>query len=130
MLVKGIKPLFNHIVTTMDRYEDDQHNGSLIDVKRQSGMIKDVQRVVAVGTTVTSLHVGDLVKINPTRYMRIGNSVKDLDKSKNDVKFEFPVVEMGDEKYLFLFDTDIDYIITEYEEEAKATPSTTDVRYN
>lgn len=130
MLVKGIKPLFNHIVTTMERYEDDQHNGALIDVKRQSGMIKDVQRVVAVGTTVTSLHVGDLVKINPTRYMRVGNSVKDLDKSKSDIKFEFPVVEMGDENYLFLFDTDIDYIITEYEEEPKVTPKVTDVSFN
>lgn len=130
MLVKGIKPMFNHIVTTMDRYEDDQHNGALIDVKRQSGMIKDIQRVVAVGTTVTSLHVGDLVKINPTRYMRIGNSVKDLDKSKNDVKFEFPVVEMSDKNYLFLFDTDIDYIVTEYEYEVEAIPGSNDVRYS
>ena len=130
MLVKGIKPMFNHIVTTMDRYEDDQHNGALIDVKRQSGMIKDVQRVVAVGTTVTSLHVGDIVKINPTRYMRVGNSVKDLDKSQNDIKFEFPVVEMSDKNYLFLFDTDIDYIITEYEYEVEAIPDSKDVRYN
>ena len=65
--IKKIKPLFNAIVTTMDRYTEDQYtDGGLIKVT--AGTIKENQKVIAVGSIVRDIKVGDMVSINPIRY--------------------------------------------------------------
>lgn len=116
MIPSKIKPLFNHILVTADKYEADVETDSgLVLSKQTRGSLKPIQRVVAIGNTVSSMKVGDYVQINPTRYMRDSNSLKDVGKSKEELHFEFPVVTIKGKDYLFLFDSDIDYIIEEFD---------------
>ena len=59
MKIKKIKPLFNSLITTMDKYEEDVTNNGIIDTKRQEGSLKEYQTVIAVGTTVRDIKVGN-----------------------------------------------------------------------
>lgn len=126
--VKKIKPMFTTIVTTMDKYKDDVKIGNLIDTTKTQGSIKEYQKVLAVGTSVKDIKVGDLVCINPSRY-----AVKKFkeDSLKNGVvsvnpvmSYNFNVVEMEDKECLLLQDRDIDFIVEEFEEVPDQATST------
>ena len=126
--VKKIKPLFNTLVTTMDKYETDvTTNGLLLDMKQRSGEIKEYQKVVAVGDTVRGIKVGDVVSINPMRFAikkHKEGSLKDGIVTDNPVvEYQFDVLEMDDTQYLYLRDSDINYIIEDYEEVEEHTSS-------
>lgn len=118
--VKKIKPMFNSLITTMDKYEEDVKVGGLIDSKKTKGSLKEYQKVIAVGTTVRDIKVGDYVCINPTRFgvkKHREGSLKDGIISDNPIiTYNFDVVEMDGKQYLLLQDRDIDFIIEEYEE--------------
>lgn len=124
--VKKIKPMFTAIVTTMDKYEKPVMINGLIDTSREVGSIKEYQKVLAVGTSVTSIKVGDLVCVNPSRY-----AVRKFDENsiKNDIMYNpvttynFNVIDIDDKKCLLLQDRDIDFIIEEYEEEQEIESS-------
>lgn len=124
--VKKIKPMFTAIVTTMDKYEKPVMINGLIDTSREVGSIKEYQKVLAVGTSVTSIKVGDLVCVNPSRY-----AVRKFDENsiKNDIMYNpvttynFNVIDIDGEKCLLLQDRDIDFIIEEYEEEQEIESS-------
>lgn len=126
--IKKIKPLFNTLVTTMDKYEADvTTNGLLLDMKQRSGEIKEYQTVVAVGDTVRGIKVGDVVSINPMRFAikkHKEGSLKDGIVTDNPVvEYQFDVLEMEDTQYLYLRDSDINYIIEDYEEVEEPTSS-------
>lgn len=116
--INKIKPMFTAILTTMDTYEDDVTCNSII--VKTKGTIKEYQKVVAVGDTVRSVKVGDLVCINPKRYAVVKHqegSLKDGVVSDNPVvRYNFDIIEMNDTPYLLLQDSDISYIIEEFEE--------------
>lgn len=116
--IKKIKPMFTAILTTMDTYEDDVTCNSII--VKTKGTIKEYQKVVAVGDTVRSVKVGDLVCINPKRYAVVKHqegSLQDGVVSDNPVvRYNFDIIEMNDTPYLLLQDSDISYIIEEFEE--------------
>ena len=116
--IKKIKPMFTAILTTMDTYEDDVTCNSII--VKTKGTIKEYQKVVAVGDTVRSVKVGDLVCINPKRYAVVKHqegSLQDGVISDNPVvRYNFDIIEMNDTPYLLLQDSDISYIIEEFEE--------------
>ena len=116
--IKKIKPMFTSILTTMDTYEDDVTCNSII--VKTKGTIKEYQKVVAVGDTVRSVKVGDLVCINPKRYAVVKHqegSLQDGVISDNPVvRYNFDIIEMNDTPYLLLQDSDISYIIEEFEE--------------
>jgi len=118
--IKKIKPLFTSIVTTMEHYGVDEFKGSLIDPTKRQGMLKELQKVIAVGSTVRDIEVGDLVKINPARYAvrkYEENSVKkDLMENKI-VGYNIPQIEIDGQTYLMLQNSDIEFVVTEYEEE-------------
>lgn len=77
-----VKPLFNRLITTMDTYEEDQYSGGvLLAVTKQKGSIKEYQTVISVGTTVRDIKVGDVVCIDPTRYMVTKHRDKSLQKN-------------------------------------------------
>lgn len=127
--VKKIKPMFTSIITTMDKYEHDiVTSGGLIDTTKQQGGIKEYQTVLAVGTSVRDIKVGDLVCINPTRFaikQHKEGTLKDGIITDNPViKYNFDVVEMDGNKCLLLQDRDIDFIIEDYEEVPDPTSST------
>lgn len=123
--IKKIKPLFNAIVTTMDRYAEDQYtDGGLIKVT--AGTIKENQKVIAVGSIVRDIKVGDMVSINPIRYAvkkHQEGSLKDGVICDNPViAYNFNTIVLDDIEYLYLDDRDINYIIEDYEEVEVETP--------
>ena len=60
--VKKIKPMFTALITTMDKYEEDvRTSGGLLDVTKQQGGLKEYQTVLAIGSSVRDIKVGDLV---------------------------------------------------------------------
>lgn len=120
MKIKKIKPMFNSIITTMNKYDEDVSNNGIIDAKKQAGTLKEYQTVVAVGTTVRDIKVGDVVMVNPRNYAvrkYSENSIKNDIDMNPIISYNFNVVEMEDKQYLLLQDRDIDYIIEDYEEE-------------
>lgn len=64
--IKKIKPLFTSIVTTGDRFEKDFTQGGLIVAKK--GDLKVWQKVIAIGSSVRDINVGDMVMINIANY--------------------------------------------------------------
>lgn len=124
--INSIKPLFNKIVTTCDVYEKGKTNGGII-VKTE-GTIKEYQRVEAVGSTVRDVKVGDLILINPKRYLvpqhkDKKDSVRNVIGDELTMGVDFPTVEYGGKRHLLIYDQDIDYIIDgeEVEEEQKTS---------
>ena len=119
--VKKIKPLFNRVVTTAKTYEvDEVTNDGIVDSSKEEGAIMEYQTVVSVGKMVTCVKPGDVVVINPTRYAVMKHkegSLKDGVITDNPVMgYNLPLIELDGEPHLFIYDTDIDYIIKEVEE--------------
>lgn len=117
--IKKIRPMFNAIVTTMDKYEEDVVINGIIASSTTKGSLKPVQRVVAVGTMVRDIAEGDLVQINPKNYAvrkHKEGSLKDGVIEDNVVTgYRFNTIEIDNTEYLYLTDRDIDYVIVEYE---------------
>lgn len=124
--VKKIRPLYTSIVTTMNKYEEDEYNGSLIDSTKTKGTLKEYQKVVAVGDLVKNIQVGDLVCINPSRYAvkkHKEGSLKDGVVTDNPViTYNFNVVELNGVPHLLLSDRDIEFIVEEYDETSIIVP--------
>ena len=121
IIVKEIKPMFTNIVTTMNRYVETQYipGTSIIDTSSVKGGIKEYQKVVAIGSSVRDIKVGDIVLIDPTRYgvrKHQEGTLKDGVVTDNPITtFNFNVVEMNGSQYLLLQDRDIQYVIADYE---------------
>ena len=119
--VRKIRPMFTSLITTMDKYEHDMMSGAgLIDVTRREGSLKEYQRVLAVGSSVRDIKVGDLVWVNPTRFgvkKHQEGSLKDGVVTDNPIiTYNLDVVEMDGKQCLLLQDRDIDFISEEWEE--------------
>lgn len=109
-----------HIVTTMEKYADDKDK-LLVNVKEAEGLVKDIQKVIAVGPHVRDINVGDYVSINPKNYIKVKHNLSDDLNGKNEmeIKVDFPVVDLEDGRYLLLWEDDIDYVIEEFGDEVK-----------
>jgi len=120
--VKAIKPMFTALVTTMERYGADELQGSIIDPSKMSGALKEYQKVVAIGSSVRDIAVGDLVKINPIKYAvykdkRKNSVVNNLEEYHNEiVGYDFPQIELDSVAHLLLQDRDIEFVVTDYED--------------
>ena len=118
--IKKIKPMFNRVLTTCALYETAVTNDGIIDSSKEEGGIKEYQTVVAVGPSVRNVKVGDLVVINPTRYQVMKHkegSMKDGVITDNPViSYNFPILPINDLPYLYIYDSDIDFVIKEWEE--------------
>lgn len=118
-LIKII-PLFNRIVTTMDTYEKDQYINGLLDTSKSKGSLKEYQTVLAVGTTVKDIKEGDVVCIDPTRYMITKHRDKSLQGNiRGDdvvVGYKFNTIKLNDKDCLVLFDQDISFIVKDSED--------------
>lgn len=113
--------MFTQVVTTADEYTEDELNGSIIDVSKTKGSIKEYQKVIAVGPSVKNIAVGDLVMINPIRYAvkkHQAGSLKDGVVTDNPVvKYNIPIIELDHVPHLLLQDTDISFVISDYSDE-------------
>ena len=124
--INKIKPVFNKIVTTCDVYQMGKSTGGII--IKTDGTIKEYQRVEAVGSTVRDIKVGDIVMINPKRYLVARHndkpdSVKNINGDEVTFSVDFPILEYGGKKHLLIYDQDIDYIIDGEEVEDEQTKS-------
>ncbi len=126
--IKKIKPMFTALVTTMDKYEEDQTVGGLIDVKKRVGALKEYQRVISLGASVREIKEGDLVCIDPKRFSIPEHKAKGLKDGiigdNMTIGYQFDTIEIDGEQCLLLQDRDISFIVEEYEE-VPDTPTTT-----
>lgn len=115
-----IKPMFNRIITTMNTYEEDQYIGAVLDTTKQKGSLKEYQEVLSVGTSVRDIKEGDIVCIDPTRYMVTKHRDKSLQGNiiGDDIAigYKFNTLKLGDKECLMLFDQDISFIVEESED--------------
>lgn len=129
--IKKIKPLFNKILTTMYTYNDVTTEDGIIDGSKEEGGIREYQTVIAVGSTVKCVKPGDLVVINPVRYQIMKHkegSLKDGVITDNPVMgYNFPILVIDDKPCLYLYDSDVDFVIKEYEVSEDIIEETNDV---
>ncbi len=115
-----VKPLFNRIITTMDTYDEDQYIHGLLDTSRSKGSLKEYQTVISVGTTVRDIKEGDIVCIDPTRYMETKHSNKSLHNNMvgDDIVigYKFNTIKLDGKECLMLFDQDITFVVEDSEE--------------
>lgn len=128
MKLKKIKPMFNSIVTTCDKYETTQYipGTTMLDTSKSRGSVKPYQTVVAVGEMVRSIKPGDIVMINPRHYEvkkfkedSLNNGVTQVNSV---IRYEFNTITLNDKEHLYLQDRDIDFIIEEGEEDTTSIP--------
>ena len=125
--VKSIKPLFTGILTTANKYETTStKNGIIISAKQTEGHIKEYQTVVKVGSSVREIKPGDIVLINPSRYLRKKydeNSIRDDFDKNPTIEINIPTVVITDKEYFLIEDRDVAYIIDDCEEIPDTKPS-------
>lgn len=122
IIVKKIKPMFTGLITTMNMLEEKDMltKGGLIDVRKQARTVNEYQTVIAVGPHVQNIKVGDLVRINPTRFGKPYQKQKSISSATEEyeavMSYQFDTVEVDGKICLKLQDRDIDYVVEEYEE--------------
>lgn len=125
--VKSIKPLFTGVLTTANKYETTStKNGIIISAKQTEGHIKEYQTVVKVGSSVREIKPGDIVLINPSRYLRKKfdeNSIRDDFDKNPTIEINIPIVVINDKEYFLIEDRDVAYIIDDCEEIPDTKPS-------
>lgn len=117
--IKKIKPMFNRVLTTCDLYTEDLMTDGIIDSTKVEGAIKEHQTVIACGPTVKCVKPGDIVVINPTRYQ----VMKHKEGTLNDgviqdnavLSYNFPIMVVNDAPCLYIYDSDIEFAIKEFE---------------
>lgn len=121
--IKKVKPMFNGIVTTLNRYGNDQKikGTDLID-STKVGAVKEYQTVVSVGPMVRGINVGDVVFINPKRYAvmkhKPGTLQDGVIKDNPVVGYNFDIIEIDGVEHLYIQDGDVKFVaeIEEFEE--------------
>ena len=124
--VKDIRPVYTRLITTANRYEETQMNGGLIDVNKLEGRYKEYQTVVRVGSAVREVKEGDVVLIDPSRYMKrkfSDNSLREDFVENPIVEINIPTVTMNDEDYFMIEERDIAYVIADSEEVPDPLPN-------
>lgn len=124
--VKDIRPVYTRLITTANKYEETQMNGNLIDVNKMEGRYKEYQTVVRVGSAVREVKEGDVVLIDPSRYMKrkfSDNSLREDFVENPIVEINIPTVIMNDEDYFMIEERDIAYVIADSEEVPDPLPN-------
>lgn len=124
--VKDIRPVYTRLIITANKYEETQMNGNLIDVNKMEGRYKEYQTVVRVGSAVREVKEGDVVLIDPSRYMKrkfSDNSLREDFVENPIVEINIPTVTMNDEDYFMIEERDIAYVIADSEEVPDPLPN-------
>ena len=99
--IKAIKPMFNGIVTTCNKYPKNQAiaGTTLVDTTK-ADTIKEYQTVVSIGPMVRGIEVGDTVFINPKRYAvkkhKEGTLKDGVITDNPTIGYNFTIVEIND----------------------------------
>lgn len=125
--IKDIKPMYTSLLVTANRYTSDQLSGVLLDASKLEGRYKEYQKVVRIGSSVREVKEGDLVLINPTRYIKrkySDNSLREDFVENPITSIDIPVVTMNNVDYFMIDERDVEYIIVDSEEVPDQKPST------
>lgn len=114
-IIKKVKPMFNGLITTMNRYEQDvKVKGTDLIDSSKSNAVKEYQTVVAVGPMVRGIEVGDTVFINPNRYAvmkhKAGSLQDGVIKDNPVIGYNFDIVEIEGVNHLYLQDSDVKFV--------------------
>ena len=124
MKPKKIRPMFTSIITTMDKYDAPVINDAgLIDTSKKEGAIKEFQKVLAIGSAVKNVNVGDIICVNPANYAvrkyKEGSFHDGVQDMNPVTKFIFKTVELAEEgECLILDERDVLYVVESFDEEA------------
>lgn len=114
-IIKKIKPLFNNLVVTCNKYPRDAKlaGTSLVDTTK-ADTIKEYQTVVAVGPMVRGIEVGDTVFINPKRYAvkkhREGTLKDGVITDNPVIGYNFNIIDIDGVPHMYIQDSDIDFV--------------------
>lgn len=138
MTIKKLKPMFTNILTTANKYAiDDAPAGTLItDLKKANGSLKEYQKVLAVGRSVTDIKVGDWVMIEtshfevhkkrkkPTSGPDNGSVLDDMEETYQTeiVGYRIPLVEVDGKECLYIREQDVKFIIEDLDENDEPSP--------
>ena len=127
MYVKAekIRLLNTDLLATMNLYKNDVFEKGL--VKHKKGDMQDIQEVLEVSEYAKSrgINVGDKIYVNLEKYVKLVPShnydssiqrTQAPDGKKMDRVFDPPYIKLGDEVYFHPDYSDIDYVVTEWEE--------------
>ena len=114
--IKKIKPMFTSIVTSAEKFSEDQYDGSLIVAKK--GDMKTYQKVIAIGSMVRDINIGDTVMINVHNFAVKRYSKDSVHNDMDDnptIKYIFNYVNIDNEKgesqeCLLINDRDVLYV--------------------
>ena len=124
--INKIKPMANRVLTTCELYDEVVTADGIIDSSKEEGAIREYQKVIACGPMVRDVKVGDMVVINPTRYQVMKHkegSLKDGVITDNAVMgYNFPILDIGGIPHFYIFASDADFIIKDFEEVEETTP--------
>ena len=121
--VEEIQPLFTGILTTAQKYVGDQYekksSGLIIDTRKLDGALNVYQWVLAVGPMVKDVKVGDIVKVNYSRYAMVnhipGKIENNVEADEMSYSYSIPSVYLeGRGECLMLQNNDIEYVVTKY----------------
>lgn len=109
----------------MTQYKDDVFEKGL--VKHKKGDMQEIQEVLEVSEYVESRGIkkGDLIYIDLNKYIKMVPAhnydsaiqrTQAPDGKKMEAKFDPPYLKIGDEVFFHPDYSDIDYIVTEWEE--------------
>lgn len=110
-----IKPLRDKVITTMFKYEYDVMENGII--SHSKGDLKEFQNVIAIGSHVQDIKVGNVVKINLAAYGREVQARRGpqshMEEYVKKMVYNPPIEELNGEPVLMLTDFDIDYVVTD-----------------
>lgn len=98
--ITKIKPMFTDLVITADRFEKDITEGGIVVANK--GDLKSYQTVVAVGSAIRNIEIGDKVMVNfelfAQRKIPVGSVKEKMDVENPVVNYNIPWVSMVDEQ--------------------------------
>lgn len=121
--IKSLKPMFSGILCTANKYNEYQFvaGTNIVDSTKTVGQLKEYQTVIAIGSMVRNVEVGDVVCINPKNYAERmyekGSTKSSMTENYNPVvRYHFNIVEVNDVDHLLIQENDVDFVVTDSEE--------------
>lgn len=120
--IKKATPIFSGIITTSERYTEDEstHNGILDTTKL--GQIKDIQKVISTSEQAIARGVKSesIVLLDFKRYARSKQKKNSLKETTDDyydstITYEIPTILLDDREHLLIDVSDVSLIVDEFE---------------
>lgn len=122
---KKIKLLNTDLLATMNLYSNDVYERGIL--KHSKGDMQDIQEVIEVSEYAASRGIkkGDLIYVDLEKYITLVPShnyessiqrTQSPEGKKMDRKFDPPYIKIGETVYFHPDYSDIDYIVTEWDE--------------